>query len=287
MIKCFFVDVKSISSDLPRSTFPESDLEELASLILGTDGLLRPIIIKQVGLEQYTVIEGHREYYAAVKAKEKDSKKAEMVNAFVIDRQNESSAIDQLKLLAGDRQAVANLDVPIQTNNSIDLLLPKIASLISEQIRPLEREIAEHKKMLSTLTQNIILSRSAEDKILESIAKNSESILSKFSENIKPKKVIGEINPKKKVNKSVIDMLASIERDKLSSTLNLINTLSQIELSSRMKRSGIKNSENLATNIINIREDRPDKLFDSWENVVAEVSGFALTTTQNIITKLC
>jgi hypothetical protein len=287
MIKCFFVDVKSISSDLPRSTFPESDLEELASLILGTDGLLRPIIIKQVGLEQYTVIEGHREYYAAVKAKEKDSKKAEMVNAFVIDRQNESSAIDQLKLLAGDRQAVANLDVPIQTNNSIDLLLPKIASLISEQIRPLEREIAEHKKMLSTLTQNIILSRSAEDKILESIAKNSESILSKFSENIKPKKVIGEINPRKKVNKSVIDMLASIERDKLSSTLNLINTLSQIELSSRMKRSGIKNSENLATNIINIREDRPDKLFDSWENVVAEVSGFALTTTQNIITKLC
>jgi ParB-like nuclease domain len=286
MIKCFFVDVKNISSDLPRSTFAESDLEGLANLILETDGLLRPIIIKQVGLEQYTVIEGHREYYAAVKAKEQDSKKAEMVNAFVIDRKNERSAIDQLKLLVGESQAVANLDVPIQTNNSIDLFLPTIASLISEQIRPLEREIAEHKKMLSTLIQNIVGSRLAEDKILESIAKNSESILSKLSENIKPKKVVGEISPKKKVPKSVLDMLASIERDKLNSTLELINTLSQIELSSRMKRSGIKNSENFATNIITAREDRTNRVFDSWESVVAEVAGLALATTRNIITKL-
>jgi ParB-like nuclease domain len=287
MIKCFFVDVKSISSDLPRSTFAESDLERLANLILETDGLLRPIIIKQVGLEQYTVIDGHREYYAAVKAKEKDSKKAEMVNAFAIDRKNEQSAIDQLKLLVGDSQAVANLDVPIQTNNSIDLFLPTIASLISEQIRPLECEIAEHKKVLSTLIQSIVVSRSAEDKILESIAKNSESILSKLSENIKPKKVVGGISSKKKVTKSVLEMLASIERDKLNSTLELVNTLSQIELSSRMKRSGIKNSENSAANIIAAREDRANRVFDSWESVVAEVAGLALATTRNIIMKLC
>ena len=102
MIKCFFVDIANISSETPRSNFEESDLEQLADLILQADGLLRPLIIKESGLEKYTVVEGHREYYAAVKAKEKDRQKAEMVNAFVIPIQTHVSAIDQLNLLKLD-----------------------------------------------------------------------------------------------------------------------------------------------------------------------------------------
>jgi uncharacterized FlaG/YvyC family protein len=283
MIKCFFVDVKSISSDLPRSTFAESDLEGLANLILETDGLLRPLVLKQTGIEQYTVIEGHREYYAALKAKEKDLKKAEMVNAFVINQKNEGSAIDQLKLLGGDSQAIPNPDPPSQLNNLIELLLPALASLISQQIQPLEREIAEHKKILSTLTENIVASRSTEDKILESIANNTKSILSKIQENIQPR----NSNSKKKIDKASREMLASIDIGRLNSTLDLINTLSQIELSSRMNRSGIKNNEKFAANIIVAREIQPDSIFDSWESVVLEVTGLAAKTTENIIKNLC
>jgi hypothetical protein len=277
MIKCFFVDVKSISSDLPRSTFDESDLDELANLILKTDGLLRPLVLKQTGIEQYTVIEGHREYYAALKAKEKDLKKAEMVNAFVINQKNEGSAIDQLKLLVGDSQPIPNPDPPSQINNSIDLLLPTLASLISKQIQPLEREIAEYKKILSTLNENIVFSRSIEDKILE-------SIVSKLQENSKP---TNPIPKKKKIDKASREMLASIQIGNLNSTLDLINTLSQIELSSRMNRSGIKSSDDLATNIIIARENRPDRIFDSWESVILEVTGLGAKNTENIIKKLC
>jgi hypothetical protein len=64
MIKCFFADVKSISSEIPRTKFNESEIEDLANLILATDGLIRPLILKQNGLEQYTVVEGNLEYYA-------------------------------------------------------------------------------------------------------------------------------------------------------------------------------------------------------------------------------
>ena len=93
MIKCYFVDINNISSCLPRSSFVESELEQLANLILKTDGLLRPLILKESGVEKYTVVQGHREYYAALTAKEKDSSRAEMVNAFVISSQIQQSAM--------------------------------------------------------------------------------------------------------------------------------------------------------------------------------------------------
>jgi ParB-like nuclease domain len=110
MIKCYFVDVKNISSTLPRSMFVDSEIEQLADAILATDGLLRPLILKEIGVEKYTVIEGHREYYAAVRAKEKNLAKAEMVNAFAIDTNTQQSSnllycqqIDRLMLM--NRQA--------------------------------------------------------------------------------------------------------------------------------------------------------------------------------------
>jgi ParB-like chromosome segregation protein Spo0J len=90
MIKCFFVDVKSIKSDLPKSNFVESELEQLADLILATDGLLRPLILQEIKAGKYQVIEGHREYYAAIIAKEKNIAKAEMVNAFVVDANSQT-----------------------------------------------------------------------------------------------------------------------------------------------------------------------------------------------------
>jgi ParB-like nuclease domain len=278
MIKCFFVDVKSISSDLPRSTFAESDLEGLANLILETDGLLRPIIIKQVGLEQYTVIEGHREYYAAVKAKEQDSKKAEMVNAFVINQKNEQSAIDQLKLLVGDPPSIGaeNKSIDRERDHPNDLSLSAISSLISEKLQPLYQELVEQKRMLAAMTERSIIDRLADRQtILEHITKTSESIGSKLSEGKSPKP--------KKTDPALAKMLASIEPAKLSNSLHLINTLSQPELSLRMKRSAISKSETLATNIVDARSMREDSKFDSWESVVSSVSGLGVKNTPAII----
>ncbi len=274
MIKCFFVDVKSINSDLPRSTFAESDLDRLADLILATDGLLRPLVLKQVGIEQYTVIEGHREYYAALKAKEKDLKKAEMVNAFVINPNSEKSAIDQLNLLVADRSAI-----DLERDYSNDLLLPAISSLITERLQPLYQELAEQKIILAAMNEQNILDRLANQKtILEHITKTSESISSKLSE---PKST-----KSKKIDPALTKMLTSIAPEKLSNTLNLINTLSQSELASSMKRSMINNSHKLATNIVDARSLREDSKFDCWESVVLSVSGLALKTTQTIIEKL-
>jgi outer membrane biosynthesis protein TonB len=150
MIKCFFVDVKSIKSDLPKSNFVESELEQLADLILAADGLLRPLILQEIKAGKYQVIEGHREYYAAVRAKEKNIAKAEMVNAFVIDLSHHKSAIAQLSLLSDSPFAGAtNVTDSLP---QLDRLLPKIESVISGQLQPILEQLAKHTAILDRLT---------------------------------------------------------------------------------------------------------------------------------------
>jgi hypothetical protein len=149
MIKCFFVDVKSIKSDLPKSNFVESELEQLADLILATDGLLRPLILQEIKAGKYQVIEGHREYYAAVIAKEKNIAKAEMVNAFVVGASSQKSAIAQLALLSGS--PLTGSTNMTDSSPQLDRLLPAIESAISEQLQPILAQLAKHAEILDSL----------------------------------------------------------------------------------------------------------------------------------------
>lgn len=95
------VDVKSITSNEPRSNFSEADLENLADIIIETGGIIRPLVVKVTGVESYTVVDGHFEYYAAVRAREKNPRQAEMVNAFVIAPKLEDLVLKQVVSLQG------------------------------------------------------------------------------------------------------------------------------------------------------------------------------------------
>ncbi len=279
MIKCFFIDVNSISSDLPRSSFAEADLAQLADLILATDGLLRPLILKASGIEKYTVFDGHREYYAVVKAKEKNSSKAEMVNAFVIGANVQQSAIEQLGLLTD-----AKLPTPVPLSESIhaiiEQLLPPLLTTLSQQIQPLVDQLAIQKQLLDTLVtsanNSTIVSRKHED----------ESILPPPIPIITAPKL-----PKKEVEQDEIiqpDLPAETNSilSKEANTLNLINTLDLDPLTLKMKHSKISNAEKLAANIIDTRNNQPQQKFETWEIVTAKVKGLGATTTQKIIDKL-
>ena len=56
MIECRLVDIKDIISSKPRSNFKTSEIEKLADAILATEGLIRPLLLQNTGIEQYTVI---------------------------------------------------------------------------------------------------------------------------------------------------------------------------------------------------------------------------------------
>lgn len=99
------VDVKEIKSELPRSSFSEKEIEQLADLILESGGLFRPIILKQIDIESYTVLEGHLEYYAAVRAREKNPRQGEMVNAFIASLKEEHKIQDQIQSLQASEES--------------------------------------------------------------------------------------------------------------------------------------------------------------------------------------
>lgn len=298
MIKCYFVDIKDISSDLPKSNFIESDLEQLASLILATDGLIRPLILKEIGGEKYTVIEGHREYYAALIAKEQNSSKAEMVNAFVINANIQSSAIEQLKLIKADRSQVIS---PAPTSSGIEQLLPVLSAAISQQIQPLVEQLAKQQKMLEALMLDRVNSSTVQVDPIEppDLPKSKDAspiapavvvapVKVAVSKPPKVEKAKPDKAPKATASKKVAVLPESIDRIKATNTLNLINTLSQNELALAMERSGVsKAAIKLVPNIIASRDSQPDQKFDTWETIVAlKIKGLAAKTVEGIIDKL-
>jgi ParB-like chromosome segregation protein Spo0J len=157
MIKCYFLDVKSIVSDVPRSNFTESSLEKIANSILEADGLICPLIVQEIGVNKYTVIDGHQGYHAAVLAKQKNIQKAEMVNAFIIADNTRSAAIEQLNLLKQsptNTVATPTIDRHILTevlSSTIDRLLPAISAAISTQLEPIHKQLDEQKQILDTI----------------------------------------------------------------------------------------------------------------------------------------
>jgi hypothetical protein len=295
MIKCFFVNVKSIFCDVPRSNFVESELEQLADFILQTDGLIRPLILKEIGVQQYAVIRGHREYYGAVIAKERDLKKAEMVNAFIIESEIQEVAIEQLNLLSEDRESSFDRTIDMDKEPDVDRLLPALASIISHQLQPLTQqlynitsELVKHKEMLALLTRD---SPVAIPKVLE---KEEEVIkiplveVATLPAIIKPPTAIEIIKPVIIPSKKVKGKEKSAQIAPVGSeiALDLINRLSQTDLSLNMQQARIPSAVKLVTSIISARNKQPDKKFDSWETFISEVKGLGPKTAQTIIDKL-
>lgn len=99
MSKFSIVEIEGVISTVPRSNFDEADLDILADSILESGGILKPLILKKIGFEKYEVIDGHFEYYAAVRAREKNPNRGEIVNAFIIPAEKEDAALNQVSFL--------------------------------------------------------------------------------------------------------------------------------------------------------------------------------------------
>ncbi|WP_295620717.1 hypothetical protein [Chamaesiphon sp. GL140_3_metabinner_50] len=261
MIECRLVDIKDIISMQPKSNFQIAEIEKLANAILATEGLIRPLILQNTGLEQYTVIEGDLEYYAAARAKEKNLVLAEHVNAFIIPAKLKASAIEQITIVS-ERSSKITSTTPDLI--SLDNLIPALSSAISAQIKPILEQLAEHKKILDALDKSRI----------EPVA-----VLSTVEPPIIAPPAIAPL---------VIEppVIAPPIIDPLTSPLDLINTLSEKEIVLRMQLSGIsKTVIKLIPDIVAKRNTQAERKFNSWDVIKKEVKGLGATTIKQIIEK--
>lgn len=148
------VDVKSITSNEPRSNFSEADLEHLADIIIETGGIIRPLVVKMTGVESYTVVDGHFEYYAAVRAREKNPRQAEMVNAFVIAPKLENLVTKQVASLKGIDSSTKQVTPQLETAK----LEPRLANLelrFEKQLNEFKSEFIQERQRIDSQFQQL------------------------------------------------------------------------------------------------------------------------------------
>lgn len=134
--------IKDIHSSQPRSVFSEAELEKAAQLILAIEGVINPIVLMRTGVTAYEVVNGHFEYYAALKAKEINSIKGETINAYIIESADEQEIFEQQ--IAVFRRSHHWNDTPEITHEVKPSHLDKIA----KRLQTLEEQF-------SHLTKNI------------------------------------------------------------------------------------------------------------------------------------
>ena len=155
MITFYLVDMKDITSDIPRSNFYEADLDSLADMIIDGGGIIRPLILKATGAETYTVVDGHFEYYAAVRAREKNPRKGEMVNAFVISAKAEDLIVKQATFIRGVESYEKPVNTITETTSSDSSRLANLELLIENQLNEFKLELAQERQRVENKLKEI------------------------------------------------------------------------------------------------------------------------------------
>jgi hypothetical protein len=96
----YLVDISSIECDVERELFPEEKINELAESILNLGGIAKPLIVKQIGLDEYKLVDNALGYWAAVRAHEIDSY-FELIRVFIIKDDDKGELIKQQLSLLG------------------------------------------------------------------------------------------------------------------------------------------------------------------------------------------
>ena len=152
MITFSIVDVSSIQSNVPRSNFSEEQIEQLADMILECEGVLNVILLAQTGINNYQVLAGDLEYYATVRAKEKNPRQGEMINAVITQPQNQNTLLKQAELFKNRSFSVQQEGVKVMDEISLVSGLEKQL----HELRELQnRDHRETNTKFQTLSQTI------------------------------------------------------------------------------------------------------------------------------------
>lgn len=166
------IPVKGVTSKVPRSTFPEDAIEQSANAILEAEGLINPIVVRQVSLKEFEVVSGDFEYYAAVRAREIDLARGEMIDAIVLtvttQPETEAALMRQIELLRQSNSSVGSSPVPAPSQEAtpVEARLTNLERFLEKQFsewnqkhleekRRLEKIIVENRKEYETFVREV------------------------------------------------------------------------------------------------------------------------------------
>lgn len=232
-------DISEITSDTPRSQFSEAKIEQLADLILQGGGVIRPLVLRQTGVDSYTVLDGHLEYYAAVRAREKDARRGEMVNAFIIPKGDEDAILNQIASL--DDSNPSHIGTITPTDNSTSNLA------LIQQLNSFEPKFTNYEARLN----------------------NTETRLNNFQND--QREDLRDI-------KHRLQKLEQVLIKKSKRLLDELNESSQAELEYVFSRYSVSSAKKSARLVYEARQQKENQEFTSYLDVVESTKGFGTSS---------
>jgi hypothetical protein len=208
-IKTSIIDLESIKTPgIPAED--ASSIEALANSIVELGGLLRPPILRSLGIDEYEVLSGQLEFYAYLQARRFNDTLPDRLTALIVDKKNEAAVQKQLSTTELISPVVIN---PSVTDNSSLIAINNLDAKI-------ERLLNIHNKSIS---DSHTLAISGLGVKLDKLSTDQSDLLTR----------IGELPTKSTQSVSSgqnISLLAAFNRiteeeigDKISSKLNFIS----------------------------------------------------------------
>ena len=297
------IDLDTITPPTVKvSQFPDSHIQNLANLFLKAGDTVSPILLRKISPIAFEILEGHFEYYAAMKAQEIDEQFT-AIRAYVVPNNLESTILEQYRFLRSLSVPVAapvtenlaqNLDL-VQMEQAIANRLEQTLSAridrifeerISASLQVFTNQITQQlssqlldfkldlKQSLSFVPINQVLESPTQPKIVVPASELEKPVKSKSAKATTTKSKT--VSSKAKIN--------SINNDdpKVVQVLNDLNTMNYEDLQRNLAKSAKSNTK-FAKLINELRLQQPDQKLRSIQDVIANVAGLAEKTMQKII----
>jgi len=303
------IDLDTITPPaISNSQFSAHQVENLANLFLKAGDTVSPILVRKISPIAFEVLEGHFEYYAAIKAQEIDEQFT-AIRAYVVPPELESTILEQYQFL---RSLSVSTPIPntLVVNHEPVSDLANIEEAIANRLEQKLTAVIE-----KTIEERINASLQV---IVGQVAKQLDAHLTDFRQSLslvpvhqvieakpQPSQSIPEALPEKttktvktqttskatsKATKPKTERVKTTAKDKsidnndpkVSQVLNDLNSLSFAELQRKLSQSA-KTNIKFARPIDELRLQQPNQKLLSIQDVIINIQGLAEKTMQKII----
>ncbi len=265
-------------------------VESLANLFLKLGDTVRPIILRKISPISFRVLAGHFEYYAALKAQEKNEQFT-AIRAYVVPPELESTILEQYDFLRSLSSSTDEI-TPTPTS-STSPQLPDLAQMEKNISDRLEQKLMGNLRSMIENTVKQIVNESLEgfgSQISNQITNHLDKQLTELKQSLvvvaadqttKSKAPVKTQVPSK--SKPAADILNNKNTDdndpKRLEVVNDCNTLNMADLERKLAKSAKGNIKFARL----IHEQRSHQLFTSIDDIKTNVKGLAEKTMQKII----
>lgn len=236
------VPVRKIRSKIPLSQFAEAEVLQLAQSVLEAGGLINPLILLRTSLETYEVVMGDLEYHAAVKAREIDLLRGEMINSFIIEPENETSLQEQIAILRKKPTTPASESLEPQQP------FPASKVLTREDLREMvtKADLEAVKSELFALKREMVTHLEAsESKILAALRESLAKPVLPPARLQPPQETVLDLEAEKKFIEAVFNTMEKPDLKNLFALTGITNATASKIIDSILKERPFANSKDL------------------------------------------